>query len=50
MADLKNGPEDLMSLLPFMRCILGVFHFVAEFEECIFQIVKAIRWGLAITR
>jgi hypothetical protein len=44
MADLEDRPEDLVFLFAFMRRILGIFHFVAEFQERVFDVVKA-RWG-----
>ena len=31
MTDLKNRPKDFILLFPFMRGILCIFHFIAEF-------------------
>lgn len=47
MAYLKNRPQHLVFLLALMRCILGVFHLVVEFEEGIFYVVEAGRRGFA---
>jgi hypothetical protein len=44
MTDLKNRPVDFMPLLALVRCVLGVFHFVAEFKQRIFDIVEARWW------
>lgn len=50
MANLENGPEHLMFLLALMRCIFGVLHFIAEFQEGVFDVIEAC-WGwLAIAR
>jgi hypothetical protein len=48
MVDLEDGPEYLMPLLAFVRSILGVFHFIAEFQQRVFDVLKAIGWGFAI--
>ena len=50
MTDLKYRPQNLMSFLSFVGSVLGVLHLITEFEEGVFNIVKAIRWGFAITR
>lgn len=50
MANLENGPEHLVLLLALMRCIFGIFHFIAEFQECVFDVIEAC-WGwFAIAR
>lgn len=48
MSDLEDWPEHFVLLLALMTGILGVFHFVGEFEECIFNIFKAFWRRLAV--
>jgi hypothetical protein len=31
VSDLEDGPQNLVLLLPLVRRILGIFHFIAEF-------------------
>lgn len=48
MADLKYGPQHLMLLLSIVAGVLGILHFIAEFEQCVFDFVEALRRGLAV--
>ena len=41
MADLENRPENFIFFLSFMRCVFCVLHFVAEFQQGIFDILEA---------
>lgn len=41
MADLEYRPENFIFLLSFMRCVFRILHFVAEFQQGIFNIVEA---------
>ena len=50
MTDLEYRPEDFVFFLSFVRGILGIFHFIAELEQGIFEIVKASGGRLAIAR
>lgn len=50
MTDLKYRPQNLVSLLALVRCVLGVLHLVAEFEQRVFQVVEAVWRRFAITR
>lgn len=50
MGDLKDGPENFMTLFAFVCGVLGVFHLVAEFQEGVFDVVEAVRWGFAVAR
>ena len=47
MCNLKHRPQHLMLLLPFVARVLGVFEFVLEFEEGVFDVVEAFGWGFA---
>lgn len=50
MANLENGPEHLVFLLALMRCIFGILHLIAEFQERVFDVIEAC-WGwFAIAR
>ncbi len=45
VGDLEYRPQDLMPLLTLMRSVLCILHLVAELEQGIFDIIKAIwRW------
>lgn len=48
MRYLEDGPHALISLLPFMRLVGGVFHLVLEFEEGVFDVFEAVWWGFAV--
>ncbi len=48
MRDLKDRPKHLMLLLPFVAGIFRIFQLVLELEKCVFDIVEALRWRLAI--
>lgn len=48
MGDLKDGPEHFVLLFAFVRGGLGVFHFVFEFEEGVFDVLEAVWWRLAV--
>lgn len=50
MAYLKNRPQHLVLLLALVRRVLGVLHLVAEFQERVFYVVEARRWGFAVAR
>lgn len=50
MTNLKNGPQDLVSLLALMRGVLGVLHLVAELEQRIFQVVEAVWRRFTVAR
>lgn len=50
MADLEDGPQDLVSPFSFVRSVLRIFHFIAEFQQCILDIIKAIGWWFAVAR
>jgi len=47
VTDLEDRPEHLMPLFTIVRRILRVFHLVAVAEECVFNVVKTRRRGLA---
>lgn len=46
MCDLEDGPRHLVLLLSFVGCILSVLHLVLEFEQRVFDVLKALRWSL----
>lgn len=48
MGDLKDGPEHLVFLFAFVAGVLGVFHFVLEFEERVFDVFEAVWWRFAV--
>jgi hypothetical protein len=48
MRDLEDGPQHLVLLLAFVTRIFGVLEFVLEFEQGVFDVLKAIRWRLAV--
>lgn len=48
MTDLENRPQYFMPLLALVRSVLGVFHLVGEFEQGVFDVVKAVWWRLAV--
>jgi hypothetical protein len=50
MTYLENRPEHFMPLLALVRRVLGVFHFIAEFEEGILDIVEARRGRFLVAR
>ena len=50
VSDLEDWPQNLLSLLPFMRSILGIFHLIAKFKQSVLDIVEAIWWRLSISR
>ena len=50
MANLKYRPQHLVLLLALVRRVLGVLHLVRELEERVFDVVEAVRWGLAGAR
>lgn len=50
VSDLKYWPQNLIPLLSFVRGILCILHLVAEFEEGVFDVIKAIRRWLATAR
>lgn len=41
MMDLEDWPLHLMLLLALMRCVFGVFEFVVELKEGVFEILEA---------
>lgn len=45
---LEDGPDHLVLLAAFVRGIFCIFHFVAELEQGVFDVIKAIGWGLAV--
>ena len=48
MCDLEHGPEHLMLFLALVARVLGVLEAVLEFEECILDVVEALRRSLTI--
>lgn len=46
--DLKHRPQHLVLLLALVRGIFGVFHFVMELEERVFDVFEAVWWRLAV--
>lgn len=48
VGDLEDGPGHFVLLLAFVAGVLGVFHFVGEFEEGVFDVFEAVWWGLAV--
>lgn len=45
MGDLEDGPEDFLFLFALARGILGVFEFVLEFEEGVFDAAAFVSFG-----
>jgi len=41
VTDLKDGPQNFMSLFPLMRCVLCVLHLVTELQQRVFYVFKA---------
>lgn len=50
MADLKDRPEDFLSLFALMRRIFRILHLVAKLQESILDVVEAIWRRLPIPR
>lgn len=48
VTNLKDWPENFMFLLALMRRILRILHFIAEFQQSIFDIIEPSWWGFAI--
>lgn len=48
--DLKDRPQHLVLLLALVRGVLGVFHFVAELEQRVFDVVETLGRRLAVFR
>lgn len=48
MRDLEDGPERFLPLLALVRRGFGVLHLVGKLEQGVFDILEAVRWGLAI--
>lgn len=47
MCDLEDWPDGFLALFAFVRGGFGVFQLVGEFEERVFDVAEAFRWGLA---
>ena len=49
VTDLEDGPQHFVSFLALVGSILCVLHLITKFEEGVFDVVKAIRQGFAVT-
>lgn len=48
MCDLEDGPQSLVAFLALVCSSFRVFHLVLEFEQGVFDVVKAFWWRFLV--